>query len=140
MFNKCYKLKEIKGINNFDISKVINKERMFEECFAFENNKELISKFNLENSQVLGNLNGDIIPRKNITVYFMSTDKHIDYSLSCYNNDNFSMIEEKLNLRYPELKHKNIYFLSNGNVVNKSLTLEQNNIKNESNIIIYESE
>ncbi len=32
MFKRCYKLKEIKGINNFDISKVENKEEMFKEC------------------------------------------------------------------------------------------------------------
>ena len=32
MFKSCPKLKEIKGINNFDISKVVNKDEIFEGC------------------------------------------------------------------------------------------------------------
>ena len=32
MFNKCYKLKEIKGINNFNTINVTNMRGMFEEC------------------------------------------------------------------------------------------------------------
>ena len=32
MFNKCHKLKEIKGINNFNTKKVTSMIRMFKEC------------------------------------------------------------------------------------------------------------
>ena len=32
MFNKCHKLKEIKGINNFNTSKVTNMKAMFQKC------------------------------------------------------------------------------------------------------------
>ena len=32
MFSKCYKLKEIKGINKFNTSKVTNKIFMFQNC------------------------------------------------------------------------------------------------------------
>ena len=37
MFNECYKLKEIKGINNFNTSNVINMSRIFFRCKELEN-------------------------------------------------------------------------------------------------------
>ena len=49
MFKKCYKLKQIKGINNFNISnisKVIYKDEMFEECNELE--YLILSKFNIK--------------------------------------------------------------------------------------------
>jgi len=36
MFNECYKLKEIKGINNFNTCKVINMREMFQSCQELE--------------------------------------------------------------------------------------------------------
>ena len=36
MFNECHKLKEIKGINNFNTSKVTNMKAMFNECHELE--------------------------------------------------------------------------------------------------------
>ena len=36
IFNKCHKLKEIKGIDNFNTSKVTNMTAMFEECKELE--------------------------------------------------------------------------------------------------------
>ena len=44
MFSECYKLKEIKGINNFITSQVTNMNEMFKECNKL-NNLDL-SKFN----------------------------------------------------------------------------------------------
>ena len=47
LFSDCFKLKEIKGINNFKTSKVVNMESMFNSC------KELeyldLSNFNTSN-------------------------------------------------------------------------------------------
>ena len=74
--------------------------------------------------------------QKPISVLFISTDQRIHYSMVCYIDDQFSTIEQKLYSDYPELKGKELYFLSNGNVVNKSATLEQNNIKNGTIILI----
>ena len=37
MFNKCYKLKEIKGINNFKTNKVIIMKIMFQHCKELHN-------------------------------------------------------------------------------------------------------
>ena len=36
MFNKCYKLKEIKGINIFNTNQVTNMKGMFQECNELE--------------------------------------------------------------------------------------------------------
>ena len=36
MFNKCNKLKEIKGINKFITNKVTNMQQMFNECYELE--------------------------------------------------------------------------------------------------------
>ena len=36
MFSKCYKLKEIKGINNFNTYTVTNMKAMFQECNEIE--------------------------------------------------------------------------------------------------------
>ena len=36
MFTKCYKLKEIKGINNFITNKVTNMIAMFNRCYELE--------------------------------------------------------------------------------------------------------
>ena len=36
MFDECYKLKEIKGINNFNTSKVTNMAGMFQSCYELE--------------------------------------------------------------------------------------------------------
>ena len=36
MFNKCHKLKQIKGINNFNTNKVTNLKAMFQKCNELE--------------------------------------------------------------------------------------------------------
>ena len=36
MFNKCHKLKEIKGINKFITNKVTNMRTMFQKCYELE--------------------------------------------------------------------------------------------------------
>ena len=126
MFNKCYKLKEIKGINNFNYEKVININEMFSDCHELKNNNGLIASLN---KSVL-NLEPVNQVKTLITVYFNSSDQHImNFPLSCYNTDSFSELEEKLLLEKPELKHKDLIFLSGGRVINTSLTLEQNKLK-----------
>ena len=45
LMNKCHRLKEIKGINNFNTSKVINMKAMFNECHKLKEIKG-INNFN----------------------------------------------------------------------------------------------
>ena len=37
MFNECHKLKEIKGINKFNTSQVTNMRTMYQKCYELEN-------------------------------------------------------------------------------------------------------
>ena len=37
MFNECHKLKEIKGLNNFNTNKVTNMKSMFVQCNELNN-------------------------------------------------------------------------------------------------------
>ena len=163
MFNGCNQLKEIKGINNFNISKVINKEGMFQECnqlkylnlskFGSTNtmnigyNSNLKNQLNEErnrNQKLMDELKKERKRNKelteasgeNIAVNFRSSDQTINYPIAGKNSDKFSILEEKLKCEYPELKNKSIYFIANGNIIDRDATLEQNKIKSGSAILI----
>ena len=125
MFNKCYKLKEIKGINNFDLTKVKHKEKIFDGCNNLD--QLLLSKFNV----TINNNN-----EKYIFVIFNTNDLLIQHLIPCYISDNFTTVEKKLYDKYPKLKNKKIYYTVDGNIINKSETLEKNNIQSCTNIII----
>ena len=72
---------------------------------------------------------------------FLSGNQHINYSISCYNTDIFSVIEEELYQKFPKLKLYDVIFLCAGNTVNSSLTLEENKIKDNNTImIVYDDE
>ena len=124
MFNECHKLKEIKGINNCDLTNVKNKNNIFNGCNNL--NKIILSKFNVT-------INND--NEKHIFAFFITNDLSIYFFIPCYISDSFTKIEEKLYYKYPELKNKKISFTANGITINKSDTLEKNNIKSSSTII-----
>ena len=124
MFNNCHKLKEIKGIINFNLNKLKHKEKIFDGCDNL--NKIIVSKFNVT-------INND--NEKHIFAFFITNDLSIYFFIPCYISDSFTKIEEKLYYKYPELKNKKISFTANGITINKSDTLEKNNIKSSSTII-----
>ena len=66
---------------------------------------------------------------KYIYVVFNTIDWSIECYAPCYISENFTKVEEKLYNEYPELKNKQIYFTVNGITINRSDTLEKNNIK-----------
>ena len=150
MFKDCHKLKEIKGINNFSTYSTINMSDIFSGC------NELIyliilSKFKINNLkmnnnsqeiEILNEENQNLKREINITIAinFMSITQNINFPISCKITDNFNIIEEKLFLEYPELKNKNLNYLSNGNIINRYETLENNSIKNGDAILIDENE
>ena len=166
MFFGCHKLKEIKGINEFNMAKITDVEGMFDGCGKLENLD--ISKLNIPNSininhkkSIIHQLNKEKekniqleneldLERKKveklekaseeiIAVDFRSSDQIINYPISGKNADKFSTLEEKLYKEFPELKDKNIFFLANGNILKKELTLEQNKIKAGIIIIIQDN-
>ena len=79
---------------------------------------------------------GEDKANKLIAIILKTGDQSINCAISCYLKDKFSTIEEKLILKYPELKEKNMIFLFNARIVDKSATLEENNLKNGSVILI----
>ena len=158
MFKRCYKLKEIKGINNFNISKVEKKEEMFEECKELSysdlsdfnissdinNKKQSKNDYNEKNNENLGNIGGfdsqeQIMDNseKKFVLLFRTSEQTINYFLNCDKSDIFSEVEEKLYCEFPELKQKNISFIVHGNILNRTLTLEENGIQN-GNIVLIE--
>ena len=74
-----------------------------------------------------------------IAVNFVNTSLNINYPMACKITDIFSKVEDKLYQEFPELKHKNYYFISNGKVIDRSLTFEQNKIKTGNTILINEN-
>ena len=73
-------------------------------------------------------------------IQFISTDQLVNVLITCKTTYNFSTLEEKLYVDFPELKNKNIYFLAKGNIINRTVSLKENNIKNDTTIIINEIE
>ena len=71
-------------------------------------------------------------------VNFISLDYNINYPMACKKTDIFSIIENKLYHEFPILKSKQIYFVANGNPIDRSLTFDQNNIKSGNTIWINE--
>jgi hypothetical protein len=94
-------------------------------------------------AELLGEEKEEFInPEKNkkdiCLIQFLSGDQHVNMFITCKVTDNFSVLEEKLYKDFPDLKNKNIIFLAKGNIINRSATLEQNKIKNDTTIQIQE--
>ena len=79
-----------------------------------------------------------ILERNKININFISCEPKIDYIISCYDSNLFSTIEQKFYNKFPDLKEKNVLFQLDGNKIDKTLSLEQNNIKDETIILINE--
>ena len=127
MFNKCYKLKEIKGIQIFANINNIAKIGLFDDCPNLENiPNQLISP-------------PKIIDKMKITVKFILPDQS-SCDITCFNTDIFEKIKEKIVMEHTELKHKDIYFLSGGNIMNQRVSLAENGIKNDDVILICEND
>ena len=125
MFNKCYKLKEIKGIDIINNIQNIIKDGIFEDCPKLKN----ISNYENKNSM-------NII-KKQIFIKFTSIDQKINnYEVECYNTDIFENIIEKIYIKYPEIKNKDIFCLCGGTVINERVSLAENKIKDNSIILI----
>ena len=134
MFSDCSKLKEIKGINNFKINKNCKIEGIFDDCdeldyLTISNNK----KISIDVRKLISKREKK---EKIISIMFFIPEQNIHYPIPCNEFDSFSKIENKLFEEFPELKSKNIYYLANGNTVNKTTTIKENKIKNGDTILI----
>ena len=131
MFKGCSKLKEIKGISNFNTSKDTDMWHMFNGC-------DKLDYLNISNNNKISiDIQKLISKNENIiSVMFFLPDQNIHFPIPCNDSDSFSKIESKLFEEFPVLKSKNIFYLVSGNTVNKKATLKQNKIKNGDTILI----
>ena len=80
-------------------------------------------------------LNELINKKKILTLTFINEGK-ILMSMTCKNDEPFKDIEEKLFAKFPEFKNNYVTFTANGNIIDRSLTLEENKIKNKDTITV----
>ena len=83
-------------------------------------------------------INPELIKKDICLIQFLSSDQRVNMFITCKVKDNFSILEEKLYADFPNLKNKNIIFLAKGKIINRSATLEQNKINNDTTIQIQE--
>jgi len=103
------KIKEIENISNkanLNITELENEIKLFRTYYHFSSNEKLI------------------------LIKFISINQDINCTVISKNSDDFSKIEKKLYDMYPKYKDSENYFLSNGIIINKDRTLEENKIRN----------
>jgi len=133
MFSGCSQLKEIKGINNFNINKNCSIFEILANCKKL--NYLIISenKISIDIHKLISKREKN---EKIISVMFLIPEQNIHYPIPCNEFDTFSKIENKFFEEFPELKSKNIYYLANGNTINKTATIKENEIKNGDTILL----
>ena len=88
-------------------------------------------------SKIQNYKNSKEIQMGGVNATFSSMDSSINkYIIQCSKTDIFSEVEEKLYLKYPQFKYTYNVFLSGGKKILKNKTLEENNINNESPILV----
>ena len=138
-----YIMKEVQNIEKILVApntktEVRNIEKLIYVPYIYYKNG-IIAPYDAKNQKQI--IESDTVKMETIiAVNFTSLDQNINYPMACKKTDNFENIVVKLYNEFPNLKYKKIYFIANGNVVNRSLTFEQNNIKNGTTILIREYE
>jgi len=77
---------------------------------------------------------------KIILLHFISTDQAINriFDIACISSDKFEIIEKRLYDEFPDLKKKDLFFLTGGYKIKRTATLEENRIEDNSVILICE--
>ena len=74
---------------------------------------------------------------KIMSIIFISSDQNIISSFICKNTDNFKTLEDKFYENYSEYKGLDNIFIINGRKINKNKSLDDNKIKNNDIITIF---
>jgi len=144
---KSYEIKvNVKFIENIGNEININNNNIHNSNNILNDNKEMISidtniNKNLElsksNMKKQNEIKSEDNKAKQFSVIFSSIDQNILFSTICFDpDDKFSKLEEQLFDDYPELRNKNIYFLANGEIVDRSASVKQNKIVKNTIILI----
>jgi len=60
----------------------------------------------------------------------------LNLKVICKKTDKFFFAEERLYQTYPELRYLEHFFILNGEQINKNISLQENNIKNNDRITL----
>jgi hypothetical protein len=132
------KLKEKENIIANNIKKIKDLEK------SIQDKENSLNKYLQENNKLINDIEKlkKSIPfnlsegEKLISIAFLSSDQNICFPVICKNTDNFIKIENLIYEKYPEYKDPKNDFFINGNKFNKNGSLEENNIKDKSIIIL----
>jgi ubiquitin-protein ligase len=119
--------------NKFDI--LIRKVNKLEKDQNANTKKiiELLEKLKLNNQN-------EGIQNNLISIIFQSLDKKVHCSIICKETDIFADVESSLYKKYPELIESKHFFIVNGKTINKIKTLNENGIKDNDIILLYDTE
>ena len=67
----------------------------------------------------------------------MTSDQNIYYSMICKSTEKFIELEKRLYIKFPEYKEVKKYYYANGHKIDINKTIEDNKIKDNEIIIIY---
>jgi len=130
--------KEIQDLKN-QLSKI--------NVFHIDNNQKdnLINELNNKNIEInslkqqlqnFKNNNGKNIKNKDKCVTFITQDYSLCYGVPCSGDSIFAEIEEQLYQEYPEYRETNNNFLSEGNIILRFKTIDQNKIGHGKPVIL----
>jgi len=127
-----------------DLKKTIQEKD--KQIASLQKNNKTHSESIKEHKNVVNALNSSISFRlcgkeKLISIIIINHELGIEYPIICKNTHKFNEVENILYNKFPKCKKTENYFLFGGIKFNKSLTLDENNIKNGDIIImmIYDS-
>ncbi len=75
---------------------------------------------------------------KLISIIIYSEDESIHHSFICKNTDVFNKIEDEIYKIYPEISEKNNIFAHKGKIIDKTKSIENNEIKDGDVVILYQ--
>ena len=138
------------SVNEYDINKFIeinlllkNELHQFYKSQNLNEEDIIIKELNNEINQLKEKLSRYPLElskgEKLISIIFTSSDENMFYSIICKNTQKFTELEEKLYKEYPEYSKSNNYFMTNGNIVNKTKSIDGNKIRNNDIIILTEN-
>jgi hypothetical protein len=73
-----------------------------------------------------------------ISIIITTFDENIKINFLCKNTDKFIKIEKDFYIKYPQYKKLDNYFTFNGKKINPDLSLDENKIKNNDLVILYQ--
>ena len=127
------KIKKYESIINEQkskLEKIISEKELLEKAIKEKENEIINLKNEIEKKKENNSFNKTYHSQEQmITLNFSSTDSKILYTIPCLNKDVFVDVEKKLYDKYPENKEKNINFLSQGKLVLRFKTVEENKLE-----------